>query len=170
MSKIISSKIFQVTSMVTLVGISILALRFVGAAVPFVPQGEPLADVGQPELTNRDISSGAEKVFLGEYNITNWAGNLNCYPISALGAIGISTPCWTGGSASQIALQGASTRKIGTLKDNSVTGTIDASANRIPFSFSNLAAAQSAVINANELAYIRGDQSVMRLLKPTTSF
>lgn len=160
MSKLNAKNYVRIIGASTAIGISIAIWHFVGAAAVFAPNAQPIGEIGQPVLTKYDVSTGLEKTFIGQYNNVDWSGNLLCFPVSASGVLGTTTPCWgAGGAEAIIATQGSAGRSIGTLSDNSVPGTLDTAPTRVPFAFASLAAAQKATINANEVAYIRGDQT-----------
>ena len=160
MSKLNAKNYLRIIGATAVVGVGAVIWNFVGAALTFAPNLQPVSEIGQPVLTKYDVSSGLEKTFIGQYNNTDWSGNLLCFPVTALGTLDTANPCWgAAGAEGQILTQGPAGRFIGTIADNTVPGTLDTTATRVPFAFASLAAAQQATINANEVAYIRGDQT-----------
>ena len=146
---------------ILLTGVIGLLAQFSGmayAAPLFVPPSPPIVGyVAQPELSHYDLTTGNESVFRGEYERTNWSGNLSCYAVSSAGNVNTSVPCWTSGTGaslkvgaqSQVDLQGfaSGSRNIATL---GLTG--------VPQAFA-LAADPTDLIDASHVNYIRGDRS-----------
>lgn len=89
------------------------------AAVFFAPSQQPIGYVGQPAMSNYNVTSGSALVYRGIYNSHDWSGQFTCYPVSSAGYVNLSAPCFTSGAGSPLDVQAAAgTRLIGTLSDS----------------------------------------------------
>jgi Neisseria PilC beta-propeller domain len=123
------------------------------AAVIFAPNKQPIGYVGQPTMSNLDVSSGNEKTYRGEYVSSDWSGRFDCYPVGVNGYVNLASPCFTAGAGSPLDVQAAAgTRKIGTRSDS-------ASAPGVEFSTTGLTATQqgaAGMVTAANIDFIRG--------------
>ena len=101
------------------------------------------------------------KVFIGEYNSTNWNGALKAYPLTSTGTV---SPTVSWNAASKLdAVTDLTARKILTQKDAAGTSL----AQGISFEWSNLNTAQQADLQGTDTAtiaqerldYLRGDRT-----------
>ncbi len=127
------------------------------AASTFTPGDAPVGYMGGLEVTNFNLTSGAETVFKTDYEKVDYTGNVFAYPVSAAGVVDKAGERFDGGVGGHINLQNFDTgRIIATMKDD---GTA------IPFRLASLSAAQknSLTGTAGEqqamLDFIRGDRS-----------
>jgi len=90
------------------------------AAVIFTPGKQPIGYVGQPTLSNYNVTSGNSQVYRGMYNLADWSGQFTCYPVNSVGYVDLNAPCFPSGASSPLDIQAASgVRLIGTLSDSS---------------------------------------------------
>ena len=126
------------------------------ATATFTPASQPNGWVAQSDVSDYDLSSGAETVYQSDYELQYYSGNLYAYPVNASGFIDKAAERWTGGAADNITAQDYNTgRIIFTLKSD---GT------RIPFRWASLAAAQQSTLGSSTtgpkiLDFVRGDRS-----------
>ena len=155
-------KPYQFAGIIVLLGIMFLFYRLAIAIVAFSPSDQPTGYVAQPDVTNYNLTSGKETVFLPSYERQYWSGNLYAYPVSALGAVDFASERWTLGAANSIDAQNWSTgRFIATMKD---TGSA------IPFQYTSMSATQQALFpattiqlfnatGANIVDFLRGERT-----------
>ena len=138
---------------VGMVAFSTILAGIAYAAIAFPPTVNPvvIGYVAQPVLSNFNLLSNTEKIYRGEYEKGAWSGNLWCYPVDNTGVVGVTTPCWSAGSAvgaaSVVDKQGfaSGSRNIAT---RGATGGM-------PFV---LAVNPTALIDAAHVNFIRGDR------------
>ena len=122
------------------------------AATSFTPDSQPVSWIAQPELSNFDLASNNETVFVTSFEKTYWSGDVRAYPISSGGGVDLAGNRWTsGGAASSIAAQDwSSGRQIVTIANGVKAG----------FRWGALSAAQQTAIGSSQiLDYVRGDRS-----------
>lgn len=130
------------------------------AAPTFTPDEQPVGYVGQPAVTNVDVTSGKEFIFSIDYRAEDWRGNLHKYAISAEGTISDKDE-WQGGAAAAIDAQHYDTERLIV----TMNGT-----RKIPFRWTHLSHAQQVALDPEAAArqdattssllnYLRGDRS-----------
>ena len=121
------------------------------AAVFFPATTQPIGYVGQPTLSNYNVTSGLEKIYRGMFNNFDWSGQFSCYPVSATGYVNLASPCFTSGAGSPLDIQAASgVRMIGTLSDATTPSGVE-------FSTTGLTTTQQAALgSAANINWIRG--------------
>ncbi|MGB8518052.1 MAG: PilC/PilY family type IV pilus protein [Gallionella sp.] len=135
----------------TLIGI-VAMLAY--AAVFFAPSKQPIGYVGQPTMSNFNVTSNNEHVYRGVYDPSDWSGRFECYPITSTGYINLTAPCFTAGASSPLDIQAASNvRNIGTMND--VNG------NGVDFTYNTISANEQTLMGgtangANNINFIRG--------------
>ncbi len=108
----------QLTSLTGLTALFGLFVILAYAAVFFPTATQPIGYIGQPTLSNYNVTSGQEKIYRGMYNNYDWSGQFSCYPVAANGYVNLAAPCFTAGAGSPLDVQAAAnTRLIGTLSD-----------------------------------------------------
>lgn len=111
------------------------------AAVFFAPSQQPIGYIGQPAMSNYNVTSGTSVVYRGIYNSYDWSGQFTCYPVSSTGYVDLAAPCFTSGASSPLDVQAAAaTRNIGTLSDSTTAPAAEA------FSTSGLTAGQQTAL------------------------
>lgn len=122
------------------------------AAVFFAPSKQPIGYVSQPDLSNYNVASGNSKVYRGLYNNYDWSGQFTCYPVTSVGYVNLSSPCFLSGASSPLDTQAAAnTRLIGTLSD-STTSPVG-----VEFSTTGLTTAQqTALVTTANINWLRG--------------
>lgn len=129
------------------------------AALPFVPDSQPVGYVGQPAITSPLVAAGGVVLYSIDYNVLEWSGNLHAYPISTSGIIDTETDLWNGGAAGQIDQQDWNTERM--------IVTVSGAGAKVPFRWANLTAADRAALDPDTagptdspvLNFIRGDRS-----------
>ena len=121
------------------------------AAVFFPATTQPIGYVGQPTLSNYNVTSGLEKIYRGMFNNFDWSGQFSCYPVSATGYVNLASPCFTSGAGSPLDIQAASgVRMIGTLSDATTPAGVE-------FSTTGLTTTQQTALgSAANINWIRG--------------
>ena len=121
------------------------------AAVLFNPAAQPIGYVGQPTMSNFNVTTGNETVYRGVYINSDWSGLFTCYPVSATGYVNIPSPCFASGASSPLDAQAlANTRLIGTLSDATTPAGVE-------FSTTGLTAAQQTALGTTaNINWIRG--------------
>lgn len=126
------------------------------AAVLFSTSKQPIGYIGQPTMSNLNVSSNNEKIYRGEYESSTWSGTFGCYPVTNGGYVNLTAPCFGLAASSPLDVQAkAVTRRIGTRKD-------DASGTPIEFIYPSLSATQqlamgaTAAIATPNVDFIRG--------------
>lgn len=124
------------------------------AAIAFPPTVNPtvVGYVAQPVLSNFNLLSNTTKIYRGEYEKGGWSGNLSCYPVSNVGVVGITTPCWGAasavGAASVVDKQGFASGSRNIATRNATGGAAF-----------TLAVNPTALVDAAHVNFIRGDRS-----------
>lgn len=124
------------------------------AAIAFPPTVNPtvVGYVAQPVLSNFNLLSNTTKIYRGEYEKGGWSGNLSCYPVSNVGVVGITTPCWGAasavGAASVVDKQGFADGSRNIATRNATGGAAF-----------TLAVNPTALVDAAHVNFIRGDRS-----------
>ena len=122
------------------------------AAASFTPENQPVGWIAQPELSNFDLVSNSETVFVTSFEKSFWSGDVRAYPISSAGAVDLAGNRWSiGGAASAIASQDWNTgRRIVTIANGVKAG----------FRWAALSATQQTAIgSAQILEYVRGSRA-----------
>jgi type IV pilus assembly protein PilY1 len=122
------------------------------AAAIFNPDVQPIGYVSMNALSNNKVDTGTEKMYVVDYNNTNWSGNLHSYSVTAAGNIA-TTEDWVGGAQGQLDAQ--ATRFI---------ATIGSAGTGAPFTWASLSVAQktalgTATTGPKILEYIRGSRA-----------
>ncbi|TNC97306.1 MAG: hypothetical protein FD121_897 [Gallionellaceae bacterium] len=154
----------QLFGLLALLGISFAFFRFAIAIVAFTPQAQPTGYIAQPDLTNYNLTSGNETVFVPDYEREFWSGNLHAYPVNAQGGIELSAPRWGEGARVPIEAQNWNTgRLIATMLD-------DGTGAGIPFRYTSLSTTQKSYFPVTTISlfgatgqqivdFLRGDRT-----------
>ena len=125
------------------------------AAIAFPPTVNPtvVGYVAQPVLSNFNLFSNTTKIYRGEYEKGGWSGNLSCYPVSNVGVVGLTTPCWSAasavGAASVVDKQGFADGSRNIATRNATGGAAF-----------TLAVSPAVLVDAAHVNFIRGDRSL----------
>lgn len=116
----------QLSSLIGLTALLSIFAILAYAAVFFSPATQPVGYIGQPTLSNYNVTSGNEHVYRGMYNNSDWSGQFSCYPVTSTGYVDLASPCFIAGAGSPLDVQAAAgTRFIGTLTDSATPAGVE---------------------------------------------
>ena len=141
----------QISSFIGLTALLGIFAILAYAAVFFSASTQPIGYIGQPTLSNYNVTSGQEKIYRGMYNNYDWSGQFSCYPVAANGYVNLAAPCFTAGAGSPLDVQAAANiRLIGTLSDATTPAGVE-------FSTAGLTTAQQTALGGTaNINWIRG--------------